>query len=187
MITGMSEILSAGIGFISASLPAIFDYYKERQKNEHELKLTELSVKQTSIDGYNNLQIEKNKNRTVELQALLQHDLSVESGNKTIACLRASVRPVITYTLFLFVIGMLVTLLVSGIKNGIPLSEMVSLLWSNMIGNIFITIVGFWFGTRAFEKSDLRSIKYGMDNEITILNVNPKKDESGELTDLITG
>jgi hypothetical protein len=86
-------------------------------------------------------------------RAIYSHDESLV-GSPTINNLRASVRPVLTYSFFGLFIVIKLVLLAAGILQGLTLSELAVLVWDEYTSSIFGAIIAFWFGSRIWEKSD---------------------------------
>jgi hypothetical protein len=88
-----------------------------------------------------------------ERVALYQHDEKVAEGASTwVINLRASVRPIITY---IFVFILLVVDFVGlywAIKSGHNYAEAMHIVFSNEEMAILASIIGFWFGSRHWEK-----------------------------------
>jgi hypothetical protein len=105
-------------------------------------KIEELKTEQVSMDTY-----------TQERVALYKNDeASAEGASTWVINLRASVRPIITY---IFVTILLVVDFVGlywAISSGHNYAEAMHIVFSNEEMAILASIIGFWFGSRHWEK-----------------------------------
>ena len=108
----------------------------------HRKKIEELKTEQVSMDTY-----------TQERVALYKNDeASAEGASTWVINLRASVRPIITY---IFVTILLVVDFVGlywAISSGHNYAEAMHIVFSNEEMAILASIIGFWFGSRHWEK-----------------------------------
>ena len=86
-------------------------------------------------------------------QSALDHDKSLDGG-KFINTLRASIRPVITYTFFSLFVGVKVAAAYVMLSSGQSVPEMLNAVWDVETMSLFSTIIAFWFGSRVMEKRD---------------------------------
>lgn len=160
----MLTLLSTLASFLTGGLPKILDIFKDRGDKKHELEMMRISVEremQMAERGYVAQQrIEEIKADAAATQAMVserlalyKHDTDIGKGaSQWIVGLRASVRPVITYGMFL----MLCTINFFGcwyaVKQGVPFDEALALLWDEETQALFASIIAFHFGTRSFGK-----------------------------------
>ncbi len=82
------------------------------------------------------------------MEALLKSQTSLtKQSSQWITDLAASVRPFITYLLFIEFMALTLLLAFGYIDN-----EMYSLVWSDEIVGIWAAVVSFWFGSRTFNR-----------------------------------
>jgi len=160
----MLSILSGILGFATSGLPSVLKFFEQKGDQNHERemakiemqrslamaekgfasqeKIEELKTEQVSMDTY-----------TQERVALYKNDeASAEGASTWVVNLRASVRPIITY---IFVIILLVVDFVGlywAIQSGHNYSEAMHIVFSDEEMAILASIIGFWFGSRHWEK-----------------------------------
>ena len=160
----MLSVLSGILGFATSGLPSVLKFFEQKGDNAHEEamaklemeralamaekgfksqeKIEELKTDQVSMDTY-----------TQERVALYKNDeASAEGASTWVINLRASVRPIITYV---FVIILLVVDFVGlywAISTGTNYAEAMKIIFSNEEMAILASIIGFWFGSRHWEK-----------------------------------
>lgn len=160
----MMTLLSTFLSFLAGGLPKILQVFQDRQDKKHELAILELQ-RQRELEladkGFAaQARVEEIKTEQIAMQtqaeervALYQHDMKIgEGASQWVINLRASVRPVVTYTFVL----LLVIVDVSGIwyaySTGAPFAEAMDKVFSDDEMLILSSIIAFWFGTQAFQK-----------------------------------
>ena len=132
----MLSILSAVLGFATSGLPNAEKGFASQEKIE------EYKTDQVNMETY-----------TQERVALYKNDeASAEGASTWVINLRASVRPIITYV---FVIILLVVDFVGlywAISTGTNYAEAMKIIFSNEEMAILASIIGFWFGSRHWQK-----------------------------------
>lgn len=127
-------ILSGLIGFASSLVPNVIDLFKGRSKRKH---LEALAA---------------NSNSAELINAAYSHAKS-DAREGMFPRLRASIRPVVTYTFFaLFVISKLIMLYALVRGNGLLLDS-VNYVWDQNTNMMFMAIISFYFGDRASAKA----------------------------------
>lgn len=147
MLTALTTIFGA----ITSAVPAIVKMFERKQELAHERELIKLKIEAAEKNADIELRISATKGAINERKALLEHDSSL-SGNQFIETLRASVRPVITYVFFLMFIVIKCSAAYVMLNNGSSVPDMLKSVWDLETTAIFGSIIGFWFGTRTFEK-----------------------------------
>ena len=149
----MIAFLSSIIGFLSAGLPHLLDYFKARQDNGHELEMLRLQAELAKIEQQGKIEAVG-----LEADAAMYHDqiqLALEAMKPTgigfMDGLNASVRPVLAYSFF----GLYAAVKLAQWSSfgDAPLPWLVQSLWGTEDQAIFAGIVSFYFGQRAFRKS----------------------------------
>jgi len=147
-------IISTILGFLSSSVPQIIQYFARRKELDYQLAIASLKV-EAAKSGFELTQaVADDAQLVIEGNNLRSTDVVI-SGGKFIDALRASVRPVITYVLFGFFIGikLFVTAVVI-LRTPIDLStmkEVVNLIMDDNTTAITSTVIGYYFGTKALE------------------------------------
>ncbi len=149
----MITLISTIVGFLASLLPAVIKYLEKKQDNGHEITLRKLEIEAASQGIALQARMEQIKAVIEENRAIYVHDGSL-TASQFINDLRASVRPVITYTFFFLFCGIKIILLMEGIKTGLPIEKLIVLVWDEYTASIFGGILAFWFGTRMWEKTE---------------------------------
>ena len=144
----MLSLLGSLLGFGTSFLPKVMDYFQDKQDKAHELDMMDKQLAQQEVLGAQKLQLVNVEADIAETQSLMQHDAALQKrASQFIVNLAASVRPVITYLLFIE-FATLTGLLAGGyIDNG-----MYSLIWNNEFQAIWAAVVSFWFGARTMAR-----------------------------------
>ena len=161
----MLSILSGVLGFATSGLPSVLKFFEQKGDQKHEQAMAELEIKRAmelAKAGYASQErIEEFKTDQVEMEtyaeeriALYKHDesLASEKASPWVINLRASVRPIITY---IFVFILLVVDFVGlywAIQSGHNYAEAMHIVFSDEEMAILASIIGFWFGSRHWEK-----------------------------------
>lgn len=150
----MITVFSAIIGFLASLLPVMLKVYEKKQDYTHEYELRRLEVEAAKQGIELQTRLEQIRSLIEQNRAIYTHDQSLV-GNAFINNLRASVRPIITYTFFgIFCVVKLSALMVAVMSN-MPMETWVTLIWDDYTAGIFTTIITFWFGSRLWEKTDI--------------------------------
>jgi hypothetical protein len=160
----MMTLLSTLLGFASAGLPKVMDYFQDRGDKKHELALMAMQQSRDialAKEGYiAQARVEEIKNDQVEMQtqaqervAMYKHDMKIGEGASTwVINLRASVRPIVTYVF----VGLLVVVDIAGIwyaySTGVAFADAMTMVFSDDEMSILAAIIAFHFGGRAFSK-----------------------------------
>ena len=144
----MLSLLGSLLGFGTSFLPKLLGFFEEKRDQAHELKLMDKQLEHQIKLGEQKLQfmnVEADIRETEALQKS-QTKMTVKSSQWVIN-LSSSVRPIMTYLLFLEF--MILTFMLA--FNSIDL-EMYNRIWSNEIQAVWAAVVSFWFGQRSFNR-----------------------------------
>ena len=144
----MLSLLGSLLGFGTSFLPKLLGFFEEKRDQAHDLKLIDKQLEQQIKLGEQKLQfmnVEADIRETEALQKS-QTKMTVKSSQWVIN-LSSSVRPIMTYLLFLEF--MILTFMLA--FNSIDL-EMYNRIWSNEIQAVWAAVVSFWFGQRSFNR-----------------------------------
>lgn len=160
----MMTLISTLLGFASAGLPKVMDYFQDRGDKKHELALMAMQQSRDialAKEGYiAQARVEEIKTDQVEMQtqaqervAMYKHDMKIGEGASTwVINLRASVRPIVTYVF----VGLLVVVDIAGIwyaySTGVAFADAMTMVFSDDEMSILAAIIAFHFGGRAFSK-----------------------------------
>ena len=147
----MLALLSPFFGIIGSLLPSIVRIFERKQEIKYELDLAKLKIEAAERQADLQFNVEMVKASSVERQSLLDHDKSLDGG-VFINALRASIRPVITYTFFFLFCAVKIAAAYVMLANGQSVTEMLKAVWDVETMSLFSTIVAFWFGSRVMEK-----------------------------------
>jgi len=160
----MITLLTTVVSFLAGGLPKILDFFQDKSDKKHELEMAMLQ-KERELEilakGYAaQARVEEIRTDQIaiqahaqERQALYQHDIEIGKGaSQWIINLRASVRPVITYGLFLLLVLIDVFGLYYAISTGVQFVDAMNQIWDDDTQLIWASVVAFWFGSQAFSK-----------------------------------
>lgn len=144
----MLSLLGSLLGFGTSIIPKVMGYFEEKRDQAHELSMMDKQLEQQ-------LQIGKQKLQTVNVDADIRETETLHKEHSSITrkssqwCinLSASVRPIVTYILFLEFIGLTLSVNMGWID--MPQYNMI---WSNEMQAIWAAVVCFWFGQRTFNR-----------------------------------
>ena len=160
----MLSILSAVLGFATSGLPSVLDFFKQKGDQKHEQSMARLDMERAlalAEKGYASQErIEEFRTDQVEMEtyaqeriALYNHDKKLSEGaSPWVINLRASVRPVITYTFVFIVLFIDIVGLIWAIKSGVDFVTALEIIFSDEEMAIFASIIGFWFGSRHWDR-----------------------------------
>ena len=160
----MLSILSSILGFATAGLPNILGFFQQRGDQKHEREMAQLQNAQALLMAEKGFQSQE-KIAAIELEgtyaetyaqereALYDHDKKlVESASPTVRNWNAMVRPVVA---FIFV-GELVLInfvtLFWAMYSGVDFVTASDTVFSTDEMAIVASIIGFYFGSRTWEK-----------------------------------
>jgi hypothetical protein len=160
----MLSILSGILGFATSGLPSVLKFFEQKGDNAHEEAMAKLEMERSlamAEKGFASQEkIEEFKTDQVEMEtyaeervALYKHDEKhAQNASTWVINLRASVRPIITYifvSIFLFadIAG-----LWWAINTGVDFETAMNIVISTEEMAIISSIIGFWFGSRHWDK-----------------------------------
>ena len=149
----MLALLSPFFGIMGSLLPSIVRIFERKQEIKYEIELTKIKLDAAERQADLNFNIEMVKADSNLRQSALDHDKSIDGG-KYINALRASIRPVITYTFFALFVAVKVAAAYVMLSTGQSVPEMLKAVWDVETMSLFSTIIAFWFGSRVIEKQE---------------------------------
>jgi hypothetical protein len=160
----MLTLLSTIISFLAGGLPKLLDFFQDKQDKSHELRLLQ-AAKERELEmaerGYIAQQrLEEIKTEQVAIQAsiseraaLMNHDIEIGKGASTwVINLRALVRPLDTYGMFLLLCAVDGFGFYYAIQTDVAFADAMALLWDSETQIIWASVVSFHFGSQAFKK-----------------------------------
>lgn len=167
----MLTLLSTLISFLAGGLPKFLDFFQDKADKAHELALARLQIErelelrkagfeaQERIEQIHTEQMQIQGEQQMaqlamqEKQALYAHDIAIGQGaSQWVVNLRALVRPMITYGLFLLLVFVDVAGFIYAWNTNVDFKVMLDHLWDDEIQLIWASVVAFWFGSQAFAK-----------------------------------
>jgi hypothetical protein len=144
----MLSLLGSLLGFGTSVIPLMMNYFQDKQDKKHELSLMDKQLEQQIQIGNQKLDMVHVEADIRETEALLKSQSSLNrQSSQWITDLAASVRPFITYLLFIEFMVLTFLLAFGYIDN-----EMYALVWSDEIMAMWAAVVSFWFGSRSFNR-----------------------------------
>ena len=160
----MLSILSGLLGIFSSGLPNILGFFQQRGDQKHEREMAQLQNAQALLMAEKGFQSQE-KIAAIELEqtnaetyaqervALYDHDKQLmDKASQSVVDLNARVRPYVAFTF----VGLLVFIDVAGliwaIWTGVPFGSAMSEVFSDDEMAIVSSIIGFYFGSRQWEK-----------------------------------
>jgi hypothetical protein len=160
----MITLLSTLVSFLAGGLPKILNFVQDRSDKAQEIALARLQFErelalaergfmaQARIEEIRTDQVAM-QTQAQEREAMYAHDIAIGQGASTwVVNLRASVRPVITYGMFLMLVAVNVFGAAYAWHMGVPFDQALDILWDEDSAIVFSSIIAFWFGTQAFGK-----------------------------------
>ena len=147
----MITLLSTIFGILSSLLPSIVNIFQKKLDYAHEIELTKIKMDAAREGIILQLQVEGIKAELAEGESIRRHDMDIEYKGFW-GKVRASIRPVITYSFFILFCGIKISAFVVLVNRNATPTELLLLVWDNETMAIFSAIIGFWFGSRAIEK-----------------------------------
>ena len=151
----MITIISSLLGFGSSFLPSVLDFFKEKRDQKHELMLMDKQLEQQIKIGAQKIEMMDAEADVREIETL--HKTNAQITKKAsqffinlsgfAAGLSASVRPVISYAIFIEFI-----ILTFMMANGVISDETYQIIWSEPMQATWSATICFWFGSRSFNR-----------------------------------
>lgn len=161
----MLTLLSTTLSFLMGGLPKVLDFFKDKSDKRHELEILhlqtqrELELKNLGLESQERIEHINTEQLQIstaaqERSALYAHDIAIGAGaSQWVINLRASVRPAITYGLFLLFAFVEVAGFFYAWRHGVSFDVLLTLLWDKDTQIIWASVIAFWFGTQAFSKT----------------------------------
>lgn len=160
----MLTLLSTIISFLAGGLPKLLDFFQDSKDKSQELKIMAQQAEREMLMAERGFiaqaRVEEIKNEATFVQAavseklaLLNHDIEIGKGaSQWVVNLRALVRPMITYGMFLLLCAVDAFGFYYAIETGVEFRDAMALLWDEETQIIWSSIVAFHFGSQAFKK-----------------------------------
>lgn len=149
----MLALLSPLFGILGSLLPSIVRIFERKQEIKYEIELTKIKIDAMERQADIQLHVEEIRADAQSRQSALDHDKSLDGG-KFINALRASIRPVITYSFFIVFLSVKIAAAYVMLTSGQSVPGMLAAVWDAETMALFSTIIAFWFGSRVMEKQE---------------------------------
>lgn len=139
----MLTILGIFLGFLSSSFPDLMRTFRESKHREHELKILDhpkliKTIPKGEVLSNSEVHYEYEDNKY---------------NSRWVGNLRASVRPLITYSFFIFfVVVKLSAFKILIYEQNVDVERALTLIWDPETQALFSAVISFWFGSREFSK-----------------------------------
>ncbi len=144
----MLSLLGSLLGFGSAFLPKALGYYESKRDQAHELRLMDRQIAHQQATGAHRLEMSGLEAATRETEALHRSHASItRRASPWVISLSATVRPVMTYLLFVEFLCLTFLLAFNLIDT-----DIYGLIWSAEMQAVWAAVVSFWFGQRTFSR-----------------------------------
>jgi hypothetical protein len=160
----MLSILSGLLGIGSSALPSILGYFQQKGDQKHEMAMAKMQSERELAMAAAGLQSQEKiaaieyestlaETYTQEREALYAHDMKMmDKASQSTVDLNARVRPYIAFTF----VGLLVLTDLIGlgwaIRTGVDFTVAMNSVFSDDEMAIVSSIIGFYFGSRQWEK-----------------------------------
>jgi hypothetical protein len=148
----MFTAISAIVGLLGSVLPSVVRLFERKAELSHDIAVEKIKYDTAIAAGKIQLDLTNIKADVDEGQSLRSYD-DVTTDSSFVKALRGSVRPIVTYVLFGLFVAVKTSAAFVMIKNGNDIPTMLQMVWDQDTAALFATIIMFWFGTRAYEKS----------------------------------
>ena len=147
----MMTLFGSLLGFLSAAFPDFLKLFQDHQDRKHELKILELQLEQQAQGHSQRLEEIQISADIAESNALYKH-ASRPSGIAWVEALRASVRPIVTFSFFLLFAFIKIASLSALLSSGYSITDGLIAIWDVETQALFAAVMSFWFGQRALQK-----------------------------------
>mgnify|MGYP003661540810 FL=1 len=144
----MLSILGSVLGFGTSFLPKVLGFFEEKRDQAHELKMMDKQLEQQlqlSVQKIQMVNIDADVRETEVLHK--EHASITKKSSQWVINLSASVRPIITYCLFIEFAALTLSVNMDWIGM-----EQYTMIWNSEFQAIFAAVVSFWFGQRSFNR-----------------------------------
>jgi len=160
----MLTLFSTLISFLAGGLPKLLGFFQDRADKSHEMAMArlqterELELRKAGFEAQQRVEEIRVEGQMIEAAsaertALYAHDIAIGQGaSQWMVNLRAGVRPIITYGLFLLLVFVDVAGFVYAWHHAVDFQVMLDNIWDDETQIIWASVISFWFGSQAFSK-----------------------------------
>ena len=144
----MLSLVGSVLGFGTSFLPKVLGYFEEKRDQKHELQMMDKQLEQQLQIGKQKMQMMNIDADIRETETLHKEHASITSkSSQWCVNLSASVRPIITYCLFIEF-----AILTLSVNMDWITSEQYKMIWNAEFQAVWAAVVSFWFGQRSFNR-----------------------------------
>ena len=147
----MLTLIASILGAVTSAIPQLIDVFDRKNRLDHEREMLEIKISAAKQKVEMEIDLANAKADIQEGDSLRHHDSTLVDSS-FIGHLRASVRPVITYTFFILFVVIKCSALYIFLRDGIDIASALIVIWDVETSAIFGAIMGFWFGSRILQK-----------------------------------
>ena len=144
----MLSLVGSILGFGTSFLPKVLGYFEEKRDQKHELEMMDKQLEQQ-------LQIGNQKMQMMDIEADIRETETLHKEHAAITAkssqwcvnLSASVRPLITYCLFIEF-----AILTLSVNMDWMTMEQYKMIWNAEFQAVYAAVISFWFGQRSFNR-----------------------------------
>lgn len=144
----MLTLLGSLLGFLSAGLPKLFEFFQQKQDNQLKMQMLQAQIEARKSNQEFDLRMFHEKKDFDEQKILIEHDIAMKDN-----WLSSSVRPIITYLFFFIFAAVKISMIWHAISTGTDFYSAMQMTWDEETQAIFAAIISFWFGSRAMQKN----------------------------------
>jgi hypothetical protein len=160
----MITLITTLVSFLAGGLPKLLGFFQDRADKSHEMAMArlqterELELRKAGFEAQQRVEEIRVEGQMIEAasaerSALYAHDIAIGQGaSQWMVNLRAGVRPIITYGLFLLLVFVDVAGFVYAWQHGVDFQIMLNNIWDSETQIIWASVISFWFGSQAFGK-----------------------------------
>lgn len=149
---GFGALFGALLGFLAAIAPELIQMLKDKFSHARELEVRRQEL-DAAAKGYEyaiHNQADLLAAQAAQIEALQSQVSDAEDvkGHIVLQFLRSSVRPIVTYGFFVLFCVVKISALHHGIEYGVPLDQLLAVVWDEDSSSLFAAVISFWFGSR---------------------------------------
>lgn len=160
----MITLITTLVSFLAGGLPKLLGFFQDRADKSHEMAMArlqterELELRKAGFEAQQRVEEIRVEGQMIEAasaerSALYTHDIAIGQGaSQWMVNLRAGVRPIITYGLFLLLVFVDVAGFVYAWHHAVDFQIMLNNIWDDETQIIWASVISFWFGSQAFGK-----------------------------------
>ena len=144
----MLSLVGSILGFGTSFLPKVLGYFEEKRDQKHELQMMDKQLEQQLQIGKQKMQMMNIDADIRETETLHKEHASITSkSSQWCVNLSASVRPIITYCLFIEF-----AILTLSVNMDWITAHQYTMIWNDEFQAVWAAVVSFWFGQRSFNR-----------------------------------